>query len=168
MKSLINKIILLLLHILIIAALIIGIVHSSKCHIEWINSILSAILGLILSSIFRIIQDLSDNKYWMQTLRQLLRYNKIKKTDYIRISFAYLFRIKIGNKYLLIKNSRGTKKYQPIGGVYKFYDKENVISFLYPNYAQYKLKFWGEFFMSGSPLALNTSFFLLAVIFLLP
>lgn len=39
----------------------------------------------------------------------------------IRISFAYLFRIKVGNKYLLIMGNR-IHKYQPVGGVYKFYD----------------------------------------------
>lgn len=45
----------------------------------------------------------------------------------VRISFAYLFRIKIDNKYLLVKNERGTGKYQPVGGVYKFFDNEKTI-----------------------------------------
>lgn len=45
--------------------------------------------------------------------------------EYVRISFAYLFRIKVGDKYLLIMGNR-IKKYQPIGGVYKFYDIHNL------------------------------------------
>lgn len=35
----------------------------------------------------------------------------------VRISFAYLFRIKNGNKFLLVYNNKG--KYQPPGGVYQ-------------------------------------------------
>lgn len=38
-----------------------------------------------------------------------------------RISYAYLFRIKVDNKYLLIKGNR-IDQYQPVGGVYKYYD----------------------------------------------
>lgn len=43
-----------------------------------------------------------------------------RNEDY-RISYAYLFRIKIRNKYLLIKGNR-IDQYQPIGGVYKYFD----------------------------------------------
>lgn len=44
-----------------------------------------------------------------------------------RVSISYLFRIKIDNKYLLIKGNR-IDQYQPIGGVYKYYEsfKENL------------------------------------------
>ena len=37
-----------------------------------------------------------------------------------RMSISYLFKIKIDNKYLLIKGNR-IDQYQPIGGVYKYY-----------------------------------------------
>lgn len=47
-----------------------------------------------------------------------LRY--FKKQIYIRFSIAYLFRIKIEGKYLLIKGDR-IDQLQPIGGVYKYY-----------------------------------------------
>ncbi|MEV5739908.1 hypothetical protein AB0L30_07600 [Microbispora rosea] len=40
------------------------------------------------------------------------------RSSHIRISASYLFRIKIGNQYLLIKGKRFSQ-YQPIGGVYK-------------------------------------------------
>ena len=44
----------------------------------------------------------------------------------IRISFSYLYRIKIDNKYLLIKNSHGTELFQPIGGVYKYFTDAEI------------------------------------------
>lgn len=40
-------------------------------------------------------------------------------TDY-RVSIAYLFRVKIDNKYLLIKGNR-IEQFQPVGGVYKYH-----------------------------------------------
>jgi hypothetical protein len=39
-------------------------------------------------------------------------------SSHIRISASYLFRIKSGNKYLLVKGRR-FPQYQPVGGVYK-------------------------------------------------
>ena len=50
----------------------------------------------------------------------------IKNDTLVRISFAYLYRIKVGNKYLLVKNERGTEKYQPVGGVYKLAGNEKI------------------------------------------
>ena len=51
-------------------------------------------------------------KIWFQSL---FRPNKE-----IRLSCAYLFRIKYDNKYLLI-NGKRIQQYQPVGGVYKYY-----------------------------------------------
>lgn len=45
----------------------------------------------------------------------LFKYNKE-----IRISFSYIYKIRIDNKYLLIKGNR-IDQFQPIGGVYKHY-----------------------------------------------
>lgn len=52
-------------------------------------------------------------KIWLQSI---LRFNKK-----IRLSCAYLFQIKKDGKYLLIKGNR-IEQYQPVGGVYKYYD----------------------------------------------
>ena len=52
-------------------------------------------------------------KIWLQSL---LRWNKK-----IRLSCAYLFQIKQDGKYLLIKGNR-IEQYQPVGGVYKYYN----------------------------------------------
>lgn len=57
-------------------------------------------------------------KVWLQSL---LRWNKN-----IRLSCAYLFRIKQDDKYLLIKGNR-IEQYQPVDGVYKYYDSFNEL-----------------------------------------
>lgn len=40
----------------------------------------------------------------------------------VRFSCAYLFRIKIDDKYLLVKDEQGRGTFQPVGGVYKYFD----------------------------------------------
>lgn len=69
-------------------------------------------------------QNLSDTTDWKVSQRKLMRGGFLKKDSLVRISFAYLYRIKIGNKYLLVPNARGTGKYQPVGGVYKLRGNE--------------------------------------------
>lgn len=64
-------------------------------------------------------QDLWDTTDWRISQRRLERGGFIRDNSLIRISFAYLYRIKVGRKYLLVQNSRNTGKYQPVGGVYK-------------------------------------------------
>lgn len=77
-------------------------------------------LGLLSPSFRRSLEDLFDTANWKASQRKLERGKLIGKDSLVRVSFAYLFRIKVGNKYLLVKNARGTGKYQPVGGVYKF------------------------------------------------
>jgi hypothetical protein len=42
----------------------------------------------------------------------------------IRLTIAYLYRIEINGKYLLVKSKRIANTYQPVGGVYKYYNPE--------------------------------------------
>lgn len=79
----------------------------------------SIILGLLLQNFFKSIIDLTDNKNWKSSQRKLKRADLLQKDTPIRISFAYLFRIKIDGQYFLVQNTR-SKKYQPVGGTYKF------------------------------------------------
>ena len=90
------------------------------------SSIAGIILGFSLPGCWNSIQDLSDTTNWKTSQRQLLRGGIIKKDTIVRISFAYLYRIKVGNQYLLVKNARGTGKFQPVGGVYKLHRNERV------------------------------------------
>lgn len=90
------------------------------------SSISGVILGLSIPALWHSIQDLTDTTKWKISQRQLLRGGMIKEDTIIRISFAYLYRIKIDNQYLLIKNARGTGKYQPVGGIYKLRENERT------------------------------------------
>ena len=90
------------------------------------SSIGGLILGFSLPAAAYSLQDLSDTTNWKVSQRKLKRGGFISDNTIIRISFAYLFRIKVGNKYLLIRNNRGTKKFQPVGGVYKLKGKEKI------------------------------------------
>lgn len=67
--------------------------------------------GIILFGILQFLQNIKNLKLFFQT--QVLYRNKK-----IRISIAYLFRIKVDGKYLLVKNSR-RDYFQPVGGAYK-------------------------------------------------
>lgn len=92
-----------------------------------ITNILGILLGLCLPVFVYAVQDAYDKEDWKISQRHLERANVINEDTDIRISFAYLFRIKIGNDYLLVKNERGTNKFQPVGGVYKFKRSEKRI-----------------------------------------
>ena len=83
-------------------------------------------LGFSLPALKNAFQDLLDTTDWKTSQRKLKRGGFIKNDTIIRISFAYLYRIKIGNNYLLVKNERGTEKYQPVGGVYKLEGNEKI------------------------------------------
>lgn len=89
-----------------------------------VSSIAGIFVGVLLPFVYRFYQDCTDDLPWKSELRNYSRANILKKSDQIRVSFAYLFRVKIDNKYFLVKNGRGTQKYQPIGGAYKFHNTE--------------------------------------------
>ena len=90
------------------------------------SSISGIIVGLLLPYIGKCIQDIADTTNWKKSQRKLMRAGDINKDTLIRVSFAYLFRIKIGNEYFLVKNERGTGKYQPVGGVYQLSRSEKT------------------------------------------
>jgi hypothetical protein len=42
----------------------------------------------------------------------------------LRLSISYLYRIEVNGKYLLVKSNRLHDTYQPVGGVYKYFNPE--------------------------------------------
>lgn len=88
------------------------------------SSIAGIIIGISLPKTAESFVDFRDNSNWKTSQRKLLRGKLITNETLIRISFAYLYRIKINGKYFLIKNERGTGKFQPVGGVFKFNGEE--------------------------------------------
>lgn len=90
------------------------------------SSIAGIVLGFSLPAARTAFQDLTDTTNWKETQRKLQRGKIIKGDTIVRISFAYLFRIKVEDKYFLVKNERNTNKFQPVGGVYKMKDNEKI------------------------------------------
>lgn len=88
------------------------------------SSIAGVVLGLSLPVLVQYIQDIVDKTNWKLSQTKLRRDGLIKDDTIIRSSFAYLYRIKVADKYLLVQNEHNTGKYQPVGGVYKFYGSE--------------------------------------------
>ena len=96
------------------------------------SSVAGIVLGFSLPALHSSLQDIFDTTDWKVSQRKLMRGGFLKKDTFVRISFAYLYRIKAGNKYLLVRNARGTGKYQPVGGVYKLLGNEkNELKNLY-------------------------------------
>lgn len=79
----------------------------------------SIIASIIIISVQSIITNFSHFK--------LLLYSKTicSKKD-VRVSISYLFRIKVDNKYLLVKGGR-INQWQPVGGVFKRYSDTGEI-----------------------------------------
>ena len=90
------------------------------------EAIAGALIAIFIERTVSAFQDLWDTTDWRVSQRRLKRGGFIKDDTLIRISFAYLYRIKVGNKYLLVQNSRNTGKYQPVGGVYKLNTAEKT------------------------------------------
>lgn len=79
--------------------------------------ILTIIASIISFFVGAFLQWISDNKKY---LKLWIDTNIGKARDkQVRFSIAYLFRINIDGKYLLVKNEKIANQYQPVGGVYR-------------------------------------------------
>lgn len=81
------------------------------------------VAGVVIPYLLMSIVDLTDDEDWKSSQRKLKRAGILQKDTFIRISFAYLFRIKLDGQYFLVQNKR-SKKYQPVGGAYKYHQEE--------------------------------------------
>ena len=104
--------------------LFVAVIAGEMKQIAGLASISGLFLGFAIPNAIHKIQDCTDTSNWNVSLRKLLRGKVISKQSLIRISFAYLYRIQIDGKYLLVKNARGTQKFQPVGGAYKYNETE--------------------------------------------
>ncbi|WP_166626388.1 hypothetical protein [Jeotgalicoccus sp. S0W5] len=86
-------------------------------------TMVSLFVGVLIPEAYKSIIDLTDNSNWKTTQRALKKAGMINDDTTIRISFAYLYRIKVDGKYFLVQNRR-SEKYQPVGGAYKFKSEE--------------------------------------------
>ncbi len=76
-----------------------------------LNISIEIVGGILFFGLLSILKNIKNLYFYYQT--QI----KLKNTD-VRISIAYLFRININGKYLLVKNSR-RNYFQPVGGAFK-------------------------------------------------
>lgn len=79
------------------------------------------ILGVSISVIAGILVIFVDNciSLGRNFLISLLCYIRHHNT-YIRFSIAYLYRIKVNGKYLLVRGNRLKNQFQPVGGVFQY------------------------------------------------
>lgn len=86
------------------------------------SSLFKISLGFIIGALVDFIIFLIENKKnWNLFKTKLLKRNKP-----IRATVAYLFRIEVNGKYVLIKRHKNDRVgYQPIGGAYKYFKEEN-------------------------------------------
>jgi len=83
------------------------------------------VLAQIFAGVFgtMVFQAVVDNRHYLKFLPRLAAI--MVQGGKLRISFAALIRIKLGSTYLLVKSDR-TGKWQPVGGVYRFFDKGKI------------------------------------------
>jgi hypothetical protein len=77
-----------------------------------------AIAGSVIASFIILLVDFITNNYGHLKLYILTK--TIYRNKDIRVSISYLFRIKVGDKYFLVKGNR-IDQYAPVGGVFKRY-----------------------------------------------
>ena len=78
------------------------------------NVILDQMVGFVIGAVLTFL--IANWRNIWTAFKAIIMYNRD-----IRVSVSYLYRIKIKEKYLLIKGNR-IDQFQPIGGVYKSYD----------------------------------------------
>ena len=81
----------------------------------------SPILSFMITALMKVASKIHFSYAWEKKYKEVL---KKKSENYVRISFAYLFRILINGKYLLVKSERAQSYFQPVGGVYKCNEEE--------------------------------------------
>jgi hypothetical protein len=82
-----------------------------------INFLSTLVAGAILTNLFQVCAEHVD--YLAHTFKLIIVWIR---GGSLRISFASLIRIKIENEYFLIKSKRFDNLWQPVGGVYKYFD----------------------------------------------
>ncbi len=101
---------------------------ADEYKVVWLTFLIGSIITIFIELFGESVMSLFiRDKGWKGSLAILRKEKKISNETLIRISFAYLYRIKINGKFLLVKNGRNIKKYQPIGGAYKCYPSEKDI-----------------------------------------
>lgn len=96
-----------------VALIILTLIVLKRLDISTGVDVLINILAALLLFFLNAISTNLDN-IWLYCVTHTYLYNKP-----IRLSISYLYKIKINDRYLLVKGKRIANQYQPVGGVYK-------------------------------------------------
>jgi len=105
---------------------IIGLIGFAVCFFlkddEPKNTIFKISLGFVAGGLIEFIVFIIENrKRW-----NLLKTKFFKSSKPVRVTVAYLFRIEVNGKYVLIKRHKKDRVgYQPVGGAFKYFKEEN-------------------------------------------
>lgn len=90
------------------------------------DTVLKISLGLVIAVVLEVTVFIYEHKKkW-----NLIKTKLWKPNAPVRITVAYLFRIEMNGKYLLIKRHKSDFiGYQPVGGAYKYFKEENRAKF---------------------------------------
>lgn len=112
---------LLIYFLFFVASIIAIIITPSNTPISTLAySVAAALATMIIQIITSITGNIREGLSFMYLF--FFFYNKA-----VRVSISYLFRIKIEDKYLLVKGGRLKHQFQPVGGVYKYLPSANHI-----------------------------------------
>jgi len=88
------------------------------------NPTASGVLGGVIAGLaVPLLDESAKNARYATSLAYSLRFWGTK----VRISASYLYRVKVGDKYLLVRGSRIPDQFQPVGGVWKVLPEGSVI-----------------------------------------
>ncbi|MFE4514871.1 hypothetical protein ACFRMQ_11855 [Kitasatospora sp. NPDC056783] len=79
------------------------------------STVVNMTAGFAVGMLIPVVEEIGKNWKQIRHIWYSLRY----RNRSIRVSTAYLFRILIDGKYLLIRGSRYSNQFQPVGGVHK-------------------------------------------------
>ncbi len=100
------------------------------CIFIWANwfagvNLQTELYGIVVGGVMVLLIELVDYLIKEQAFLKLYwDCNKPWTEKEIRLTIAYLYRIEMNGKYLLVKSNRIANTYQPVGGVYKYYNPE--------------------------------------------
>ncbi|GLB28124.1 hypothetical protein LAD12857_00470 [Lacrimispora amygdalina] len=115
--------------IIVSAILLVVLFIVETRNISKVGSVFGILFGLNLPISVKLFIDCLDISPWQIQLRKLRRGNVLKRNDKVKVSFNYLFRIKVKDKYLLVTKADGSNKYQPVGGNYIYSNEEKLFLF---------------------------------------
>lgn len=99
--------------VIFLLTIVFGIIFKYEFGIPLIIEIIMSILVLLCSIFKRQLKELIDT-----IIKKDYFYSKAYDDKKIRLSFSYLIRIKVNNRYLLVRSNSRKNMFQPVGGVY--------------------------------------------------